>query len=221
MKYSVKLLFSPAKWLCCLAYIAAIPIVMYVPTYYDFVNVSTLYFPFVGIVLFADISLLDSANSSEEIVYLSNQKPISTFLLRYFITVFLLLAYIICSNLIFRVIHLTQGGILTEPISLLEYILIVACSSLYIGSLSMLISAVFNNVYIGYGCACVFWVYWNVNYKIQFFINPFPFIANPTFYEKPTTVLYILTITLTGFTCFFSSRSPFFIQDQIQKLNNR
>lgn len=87
------------------------------------------------------------------------------FLLRYFITVILLLSYIIRSNLIFRIIQLTQGGILTEPISLLEYILIVTCSSLYIGSLAKLISAVFHNVYIDYGCACVFSIYWNVNYK--------------------------------------------------------
>lgn len=52
MKYEFKILYSPIKWISCLILVILIPLVMYVPTYFDFVNVSSIYMPFVGIVLF-------------------------------------------------------------------------------------------------------------------------------------------------------------------------
>lgn len=55
MKYEFKILYSPIKWISCLILVILIPLVMYVPTYFDFVNVSSIYMPFVGIVLFSDI----------------------------------------------------------------------------------------------------------------------------------------------------------------------
>lgn len=51
MKYEFKILYSPIKWISCLVLVILIPLVMYVPTYFDFVNVSSIYMPFVGIVL--------------------------------------------------------------------------------------------------------------------------------------------------------------------------
>ena len=51
MKYEFKILYSPIKWISCLILVILIPLVMYVPTYFDFVNVSSIYMPFVGLSL--------------------------------------------------------------------------------------------------------------------------------------------------------------------------
>lgn len=79
MKYEFKILYSPIKWISCLILVILIPLVMYVPTYFDFVNVSSIYMPFVGIVLFSDINLLYKESHTEEIMYLTNKKPIKFF----------------------------------------------------------------------------------------------------------------------------------------------
>ena len=73
MKYEFKILYSPIKWIGCLILVMLIPLAMYVPTYFDFVNVSSIYMPFVGIVLFSDINLLYKESHTEEIMYLINK----------------------------------------------------------------------------------------------------------------------------------------------------
>lgn len=218
MKYNLKLLYSPIKWLGCLIFVILIPIAMYVPTYFDFVNVSTIYLPFVGIVLFTDINLLDKANQSEEIAYLSDKKPITTFIQRYLIAVVLLFVYIIFSNIIFRILQQFRSEVIVEPISTIEYILIAGCGCLFVGTISMTISSILNNVYIGYGFSIIFWLYWNINCQTEMIINPFPFIANPTFYEKPLIIIYCLTLFLILINCFLSKKSPFYLPDKARKL---
>lgn len=218
MKYNLKLLYSPIKWICCLIFAILIPIAMYVPTYFDFVNVSTIYLPFVGIVLFTDVNLLDEASHAEEIAYLSNKKPITTFIQRYLIAVVLLFVYIIIANIIFRILQFFQGEVIVEPISTLEYILISGCGCLFIGAISMTISTTLNNVYIGYGFSIVFWLYWNINCQKETVINPFPFIANPTFYEQPLIIIYGFTLVLILINCFLSKKSPFYLSDKVREL---
>jgi hypothetical protein len=218
MKYNLKLLYSPIKWLGCLILVILIPIAMYVPTYFDFVNVSTIYLPFVGIVLFTDINLLDKGSQSEEIAYLSDKKPITTFIQRYLIAVVLLFMYIIFSNIIFRILQQFRGEVIVEPISTIEYILIAGCGCLFVGAISMTISSILNNVYIGYGFSIIFWLYWNINCQMEMIINPFPFIANPTFYEKPLIIIYCLTLVLILINCFLSKKSPFYLPDKVRKL---
>lgn len=216
MRYNLKLLYSPIKWLSCLIFIIVIPIAMYVPTYFDFVNVSTIYLPFIGIVLFTDITMMDKGSHAEEIMYLSNKKPIGTFIQRYLIAVVLLFVYIIFSNIVFRIMQQLQGDTIVEPISTIEYIIIAGCGCLFIGTISMTISTIFNNVYIGYGFSIIFWLYWNINCQAEIIINPFPFIANPTFYEKPLIIIYAYTLALILINCFFTNKSPFYISDKIR-----
>lgn len=218
MRYNLKLLYSPIKWLGCLIFVILIPIAMYVPTYFDFVNVSTIYLPFVGIVLFTDVTLLDKGSHAEEITYLSNKKPIATFIQRYLITVAVLFIYIVFSNIIFRIMQQFQGEVLVEPISTLEYILITGCGCLFIGTISMTISTILNNIYIGYGFSIIYWLYWNINCQTEMIINPFPFIANPTFYEKPLIIVYAFTLVLVLLNCFLTNKSPFYISDKTRKL---
>lgn len=217
MKLQAKLLFSPVKWLICLVFVFIIPIAMYVPTYFDFVNVSTIYLPFIGIVLFSDIAILDKGNSTEEIAYLSGRKPIRIFLQRYLISLVLLLVYILLANGAFRSMQQFRGETMIEPISLFTYILNAGGGSLFIGAMAMAISALINNVYVGYGFSIVYWQYWNVNCQTEAFVNPFPFIANPTFYEVPLAIIYGLTLIIIAFTCFLSTKSPFYLNDKIRK----
>jgi len=218
MRYNLKLIYSPIKWLGCLIFVILIPIAMYVPTYFDFVNVSTIYLPFVGIVLFTDITLLDKGNHIEEITYLSDKKPIRTFSQRYFITIVLLFVYIILANIIFRIIQQFRGDAIVEPISTLQYVLISGCGCLFIGTISMTVSTILNNIYVGYGFSIIYWLYWNINCQTEMIINPFPFIANPTFYEKPLSIIYIFTIILIILNCILSNKSPFYLSDKVKKL---
>lgn len=215
MKLQAKLLFSPVKWLICLVFVCIIPIAMYVPTYFDFVNVSTIYLPFVGIVLFADLAILDKDSSTEEIAYLSSRKPVWIFLQRYLISLVLLLLYILLANGVFRILQQFRGDKMLEPISLFTYILSAGGGSLFIGAMAMAISALIKNVYVGYGSSIVYWMYWNINCQTETFFNPFPFISNPTFYEVPLVVIYGLTLIVIAFACFLSTKSPFYLNDKI------
>jgi len=217
MKLQAKLLLSPVKWLICLAFVCIIPVAMYVPTYFDFVNVSTIYLPFIGIVLFSDIAILDKGNSTEEIAYLSSRKPVWIFLQRYLISLMLLLLYILLANSVFHIMQQFRGETMIEPISLVTYTLNAGGGTLFIGAMAMTISALINNVYVGYGFSIVYWLYWNINCQTEAFINPFPFIANPTFYEVSLTIIYGLTAILIAFTCFLSTKSPFYLNDKIRK----
>lgn len=218
MKLQAKFLFSPIKWLICLAFVCIIPIAMYVPTYFDFVNVSTIYLPFIGIVLFSDIAILDKGSSTEEIAYLSGRKPICIFLQRYLISLVLLLLYILLSNGIFRIMQQFRGETMIELISLFTYIVNAGGGSLFIGAMAMAVSALINNVYVGYGFSIVYWLYWNINCQTEAFFNPFPFIANPTFYEVPLAIIYGLILIVITFTGFLSTKSPFYLNDKIRKL---
>lgn len=217
MKLQAKLLFPPVKWLICFVFVCIIPIAMYVPTYFDFVNVSTIYLPFIGIVLFSNIAILDKGSSTEEIAYLSSRKPIRVFLYRYLISLVLLLLYILLANGVFCIMQQFRGEMTIEPISLVTYILNAGGGTLFIGAMAMAISALINNVYVGYGFSIVYWLYWNINCQTEAFINPFPFIANPTFYEVPLAIIYGLTAILIAFTCFLSTKSPFYLNDKISK----
>lgn len=218
MKLHFKLMFSPLKWLGCFLFTCIIPIVMYVPTYFDFVNVSMIYLPFVGIVLFSDVAILDTENKTEEITYLSSKKPIRVFLQRYLISFASLFIYIILANMVFRILQQFEGEVMIEPISFFEYLIIAGCASLFIGAISMVIGAIFGNTYIGYGFSVIFWLYWNINLLKESFMNPFPFIANPAFYEVPLIIIYGFSVTLIAFTCFIVRKSPFYLSDKASKL---
>lgn len=218
MKLHFKLVYSPVKWLICLIFVCIIPIVMYVPTYYDFVNLTAQYLPFIGIVLFSDIAILDQRSGTEEIAYLSSEKPIQIFLQRYFISIGVFLVYIFLANGIFRILQYSSGEKMIEPVSFFEYVIIVMGGSLFIGGLSMLVSTAFHNIYAGYGCSLVFWLYWNINCLEKSVINPFSFIANPTFYEKPLMVIYGFTAVLLTLTCLLASKSPFYLSEKLRKL---
>lgn len=219
MKYHLKLVFSPAKWIICLLFVIVIPLAMYVPTFYDFVNISALYLPFIGIVLFADITLLDKESHTEEVAYLSNKSPVKTFILRYLISLGVFVTFLVLANVIFKTMQLFGGEPrMIEPISNIDYILIAAGGSLFFGAISMTFSTVLNNVYIGYGFSTIYWIFWNVNCTREEVLNPFPFLANPTFYEKPLATIYILTLILIVINCAFVGKSPFYLSDKLRKV---
>ncbi len=218
MKYSLKIVYSPLKWLICVIFVTILPFVMYVPTYYDFVNISTLYLPFVGIVLFADLAIIDKENHIEEITYLSDKKPVITYIQRYVLSLAIMLIYIIIANIVFYILHQLNNVEITEPISNFQYIIITSGGCLFFSAMSMTISTILNNVYIGYGFSLIYWLFWNINCQTEAFMNPFPFIANPALYEKPLVIIYAFTLVLIILNCFLVSRSPFYLSDKMKKL---
>ena len=193
---------------------------MYAPTYYDFINIATIYIPFIGIVLFADIALLDKNNGVEEIAYISNRMPTKTFIQRFIITFILLIGYIILANLAYKVLFLINNPneTLLEPITFIEYIVIATSSTMMLGTMSMTISNITNNLYIGYGIALLHWLYWNINAQIESIFNLFPFIANPTYYEKHLIVEIIWIVLLLIVNIILSKKSPYFFEDKIKKM---
>lgn len=171
--------------------------------------------PFVGVALFTDIMNIDKSNSFEEIAYISNRKPIKTLVQRYFIMAVLLLAFVLLANCIFRLFQLINNDFWQEPLSLLEFALFACGSSLMLGTLSMSITNILNNPYVGYGAALLYWVYWNINCQKQSLLNLFPFIANPTFYEKFLAAEYLSVIVLMILNCLLVRKSPFFLADKV------
>lgn len=220
MKYNFKLLYSPIKWLSCFIFIIIIPIAMYAPSYYDFINLATIYISFIGVVLFTDIALIDKNNGVEEITYISNGTPIKTFIQRFIITLMLLIVYVILANLAYRVLFLINypNQTLLEPITLIEYVLIVTSSALMLGIIAMTISNITNNLYIGYGTALLYWLYWNVNLQIESIFNLFPFIANPTYYEKHLLLQIIWIVLVVIFNITLSKKGPYFIEEKIRRM---
>lgn len=217
MKYNLKLLFAPLKWLCSLLFVVMIPLFLYAPTYYDFANISTIYIPFIGVVLFTDVVMIDKSNHFAEVAYLSNRKPIKTFFQRYCSMAMLLLIFVLVANEIFRLSQWINHAFTPEPISLLVYLLLTGGSSLMLGTLSMSIANVLNNPFVGYGTALVYWLYWNINCEKQSLPNLFPFIANPTFYERFLAAEYLTVVVLILINCLLVRKSPFFLTDKMQK----
>ncbi len=218
MRLQLKLLYSPVKWLICFVFVCIIPIAMFVPTYFDFLNLSTLYLPFVSIILFADIAVLDKGNHTEEIVYLAGRKKVHLFLQRYLLSLGLLIIYLLLANGIFQVLHHFRGNEIVEPITLSLYIASASGGSLLIGTIAMTVSTLINNVYIGYALSSIYWLYWNVNCTAETLLNPFPFLADPTSYEIPIAVTFLTAIMITLFTCIFVTKSPFYFADKWRKL---
>lgn len=216
MKYNIKLLFSPLKWLCCLLFVVMIPIAMYAPTFYDFTNIASIYIPFVGIVLFSDIVMIDKNNEFAEIKYLSDRKPAHTFLCRYGIMSTVLLLFVLIANCIFRISQIINHTLTQDPVSLLEFALITCGSSLMLGTISMIVTTISSNLYIGYGSSLLYWLYFNINCKSHSPFNLFPFIADPTFYENLLAVQYVLIIILLLLNSFLIRKSPFFLYHILQ-----
>ena len=209
--YNMKLLFSPLKWLCCLIFIIIIPICMFVPTYYDFNNICEFYMPFIGITLITDITLIDKNNGIEEILYVSSNNLKKNFFIRYFITVALIICFILLANIIFFVQgHLQGKYYLNEQITTLQFLLISVSSTLLLGTISMTIGNFLSNQYIAYGISLVYWIYWNVNYEKQSIFNLFPFVSNPREYIFHISMQFAFIIFLCILNGLSSQKSRFY-----------
>lgn len=199
MIYNMKLLYSPVKWMCALVFSILIPVIVYAPTYYDFTNVCNLYMPFVAVLLFSEISLVDKDNNFLEIRYIIDRKPIKTFIQRYIVITFVFLILLIISNAVFRIIQFTNDLYYEEAIFLYDHIFIVSGASIFLGSLSMVLSNFFGNIYVGYGSSFIYWIYWNVNNESISKLNLFPFLATPTNYENTLCLQWILILVIMFF----------------------
>lgn len=207
MIYNIKLLYSPVKWMCALIFAILIPLTVYAPTYYDFTNICSLYMPFIAILLFSEISLIDKANNFSEIIYMVDIKPIKTFIQRYIITVGVFFILLIISNAIFRTMQFMNDLYFEEPILLTNHIVIVTGTSVFLGSLSMSLSRIFENVYVGYGSSLIYWIYWNINNESLSKFNLFPFLATPINYEKTLIFQWGLILIIITLECILKNKS--------------
>ncbi len=207
MIYNIKLLYSPIKWMCALIFAILIPLTVYAPTYYDFTNICSLYMPFISILLFSEISLTDKANNFSEIIYIIDRKPIKTFIQRYLITVGVFFILLIISNTIFRTIQFMNDLYFEEPILLSNHIVIVTGASLFLGSLSMSLSSLFENIYVGYGSSLIYWIYWNINNESLSKFNLFPFLATPINYEEALNFQWMLILGIIILECILKNKN--------------
>ncbi|OCA97600.1 hypothetical protein [Clostridium beijerinckii] len=221
IRYNLKLLFSPLKWLSSFIFICLISIFMYAPTYYDFTNICELYMPFIGIILITDIMLVDKHNNISEILYISNSNLKKVFLIRYFIVGALIAVFILIANSIFLVQGYFEGqSYLNEPITSLEFLVISVVSTLFLGTVSMTIGNFLSNQYVAYGFSLMYWLYWNINCKKQSIFNLFPFIAKPTDYVTYIVIEIGSILCLLFINSILVQKSPFFIVDRLLNLKS-
>lgn len=221
IRYNLKLLFSPLKWLCCFIFIILISIAMYAPTYYDFTNICEIYMPFMGIILITDIMLVDKHSNISEILYISNSNFKKVFLIRYSIIGALIIVFIFLANSIFLIQGYFEGqSYLNEPITSLEFLMISVASTLFLGTVSMTIGNLLSNPYIAYGFSLIYWLYWNINNTKQSIFNLFPFIAKPTDYVSYILIEFGFILFLLFINSALVQKSPFFITDRFLNLKS-
>lgn len=221
IRYNLKLLFSPLKWLSSFIFICLISIFMYAPTYYDFTNICELYMPFIGIILITDIMLVDKHNNISEILYISNSNLKKVFLIRYSIIGALIVVFIFLANSIFLIQGYFEGqSYLNEPITSLEFLVISVASTLFLGTVSMTIGNFLSNPYIAYGFSLIYWLYWNINSTKQSIFNLFPFIAKPTDYVSYILIEFGFILFLLFINSALVQKSPFFITDRLLNLKS-
>lgn len=216
MIYNIRMIFSPFKYLICLITAILIPIVMFAPSYYDFVNVSSFYMPFISIILFSDIALVYKKSDMHEINYMVNEKTTICFLQKFIFVLVMLFIFLCVSNFVYIVFKLVSDDKMYEVISFFDYFIIVISSSLFFGNIALTINHISSNLYIGYGVSIVYWIYANINCTVERFSNPFFFVANSSDFLKPLITIFFINIFLMIINILLSKRSPFLKENYLK-----
>ncbi|WP_068616050.1 hypothetical protein [Paenibacillus tuaregi] len=162
--YEFKIIYAPIKWFICAFFVILIPFVFYTPTRIDVINLSEIYVPLIGIVLFSDIMLFEQMYHADEVVYLGRRKRASSLFIRFFIMMLILAASLWISVLLTNAgltLMLEEGD--SNRIHYLDMLCIVVPGSLFVGSLGMTFANLLSSTSIGYLIALVYWAYWMIS----------------------------------------------------------
>ncbi len=219
LKYNIKILFSPIKWLLCALFMTIIPIAFYCPTLLDFMNLSEIYMPFVGIVMISDIMLVDKYNYTSEILFLTRENKAKIFLIRFLFVSFLIILFMLIPFLLVYFGFTPNGNIYEGYLfSYWEYLWIGFTGTVFLGVLSMTVINLFSAIQVGYIVSLMYWVYWNINMGKSSVFNIFSF-SNYHDYNKSKIFLLGVTIILIVFNGWLVNRSPL-KEGQIRFLKN-
>ena len=208
LKYNTKILFSPIKWLLCALFMAIIPIAFYCPTLLDFMNLSEIYMPFVGIVMMSDIMLVDKYSYTSEILFLTRENKTKILLVRFLFISFLLMLFMLIPFLLVYFGFTPYGNIYEGYLfSYWEFLWIGFTGTIFLGVFSMTVANLFSIVQAGYIVSLMYWVYWNVNMRRSSIFNIFSF-SNHYNYDKSKIFLLGFMIVLMTFNGWLVNRSP-------------
>ncbi|MBU5438463.1 hypothetical protein KQI42_10610 [Tissierella sp. MSJ-40] len=208
LKYNTKILFSPIKWLLCALFMAIIPIAFYCPTLLDFMNLSEIYMPFVGIVMVSDIMLVDKYSYTSEILFLTRENKTKILLVRFLFVGFLLMLFMIIPFLLVYLGFTPYGNIYEGYLfSYWEFLWIGFTGTIFLGVFSMTVANLFSIVQAGYIVSLMYWVYWNINMRRSSIFNIFSF-SNRHDYDRSKIFLLGFMIVLMVLNGWIVNRSP-------------
>jgi len=194
IRYELKIIYAPVKWFICVFFVILIPFVFYAPTRMDVINLSEIYVPLIGIVLFSDIMLIEQTYHAAEIVYLAKRKRAISLIIRFLIMI-LILAVSLGSSVL-----LTNAGLISrldegDRIHYLNMLGIVVPGSLFVGSIGMTFANLLSSTSIGYLIGIVYWAYWMISTSMEQMnlLNLFSF-ANG--YSYTTSKMILLSCVL-------------------------
>lgn len=199
--YNLKLVFTPVKIVICLAIASLTPLLISTRSMDAFTDMYPVYISTIGIIAFADISLIDKKSGMEDIIYLTRSSVYKRYLYRILSAVIVTLLMILLSGFVF-VLKLSFKGIsidyyLSSQLILLRdslpYILLVGISS-------MTIANIFRSSKIVYVFGLVYWGL-NLSYRMQEVISNIADI-------KSLVILGLLLGVLLLINIYLDSLSP-------------
>lgn len=185
--YSLKLIFTPLKILICILLTSLMPLLINATSMFDFNKNFATYISIIGIVVFAEIPLIDKKYGMDEIVYLAKKRVWKTYFVRMLSGVIAISLLVLLSGYIF-VLKISYKDILiaydiNTQIALLSSVLPYI---LLIGVISMTISNIFRSVKFGYILTTMYWLA-NALYREQYIVASL---------ENTNTIIYILSASL-------------------------
>lgn len=167
---NLKLIFSPIKLLLCILITAIMPLIVKSMSMYEFYASCASYISIIGIIVFAEIPLIDVKSGLDEIIYLAQNKAWKTYFIRILAAILGISVLVLLSGYVF-VLKISYKNILIgyDIKSQLLLLINVLPYILLLGSISMTLSNVFRSVYFGYIIASIYWLI-NVFYRKTYII---------------------------------------------------
>lgn len=184
--FSLKLIFSPVKILLCIAVTLLMPLIVKSMSMYEFYRSFAIYVSIIGIIVFAEIPLIDTKSGMDEIMYLTQKMAWKTYFFRILSGTLGIALLVLLSGYIF-VLRISYKNILIgyDIKTQIKLLISVMPYILFLGIAAMTISNVFRSVKFGYIVATMYWLV-NALYREQYIVASM---------NETNTVIYILTIS--------------------------
>ncbi len=165
--YNLKLVFTPVKIVICLAIASLTPLLISTRSMDVYIDRLPVYMSIIGIIAFADISLIDKKSGMDEIIYLTRSSVFKRYLYRIISAMIIILLLALLSGFLF-VLKLSFKGISINYYLLSQLGLLRASLPyiFFVGIISMTIGNIFRSSKIAYLIGILYWGL-NLTYRMQ------------------------------------------------------